>query len=66
MLFVESVAAAAGSDSNNAAGRRSEPDSFCTIYNIHAFTGAIYLDLPLEGVHRGVFEPLYWASHVVV
>lgn len=66
MLFVESVAAAAGSDSNNAAGRRSEPDSFCTIYNIHAFTGATYLDLPLEGVHGGVFEPLYWASHVLM
>ena len=57
MLFVESAAAAmAGSDSNNAAGRRSEPDSFSAIYNIHAFTGATYLDLlPLEGVYRGFF-----------
>ena len=53
MLFVESAAAMAGSDSNNAAGRRSEPDSFSAIYNIHAFTGATY-DIPRSSSGRGL------------
>ena len=39
---VGGAAAAVGSDSNNAAGSRSEPDSFSSIYYMHAFT-----DIPL-------------------
>ena len=46
MPFVES--AAVGSDSNNAAGSRSEPDSFSSIRFVHAYT-----DLPTSCSGKG-------------
>ena len=52
MPFVES-ATAVGSDSNNAAGSRSEPDSFSSIRFVHAYTDRPTYPLFWEGREDG-------------